>query len=150
MRWLILFLLIPSAALADSWSGTAQIVDGDTIWIDGVRLRLNDIDAFESAQICSRDGHEYECGSRATEALRGMIAGQPVHCHGLTRDRYRRPLVVCYAGRIDLNVAMVRAGWAVAEFGPSYRVEEARARESRSGAWAGTFERPKVWRKSHR
>lgn len=151
MRWLLLLWLFnPFPVMAqDDWSGPAQVMDGDTIRIDGTRLRLLDIDAFESAQTCTRGGQEYACGIEATRALSGLIAGRVVNCHGRQRDRYARPLVNCWVGDLDLNADMVRSGWAVAEFSTMYNVDEALAREARVGAWAGSFMRPKDWRKAN-
>ncbi len=63
MRWLILFLLLPSLAFAETWSGHPRIVDGDTIALEQGRVRLLNIDAFETSQNCLRDGTEYGCGS---------------------------------------------------------------------------------------
>lgn len=50
--------------------GTATVIDGDTIEIHGTRIRLNGIDAPESAQPC-RDarGKTWRCGQQAALAL---------------------------------------------------------------------------------
>lgn len=150
MRWLILLLLIPFPALAETWSGSAHVVDGDTIYVDQTRLRLLSMDAFESAQTCTRDGHQYACGEEATRALINLIGQRPVRCEGSQRDRYHRPLVHCWVGTVDLGREMVRSGWAVAEFGDEYCRDEESAQVARLGAWAGTFQRPKEWRKENR
>ena len=148
MRWLpILLLLLPIPALAETWTGTAHVVDGDTIYVDQTRLRLLSMDAFESAQTCSRDGQEYNCGTEATRALIGLIGDRPVSCTGDKRDRYRRPLVHCWIGDLDLGREMVRLGWAVSEYGTEYRADQESAQAARSGAWAGTFTRAQEWRK---
>lgn len=148
IRWLALLLLIPLPALAETWTGSAHVVDGDTIYVDQTRLRLLSIDAFESAQSCTRDGRSYPCGEEATRALLGLIGQRPVRCEGNQRDRYKRPLVRCWIGNLDLGRTMVETGWAVAEFGDEYRDDEDRARFARIGAWAGTFERPRDWRRN--
>jgi endonuclease YncB( thermonuclease family) len=150
MRWLpLVLLLLPSTTFAESWFGTAHVVDGDTIYVDQTRLRLLSIDAFESAQTCTRDGRSYGCGEEATRALIRLIGQRPVRCEGNQRDRYKRPLVKCWIGNLDLGRAMIDSGWAVAEFGDEYQADEKRARAARAGAWAGMFERPKDWRRGH-
>ena len=151
MRWLILVLcLIPSLVWADSWTGVPRIIDGDSIVIDGQELRLFNIDAFETNQPCWRaDGTEYACGIEATRALTEIIAGRSVTCTGTIRDRYGRPLVRCSIGDLDLAEAMVLSGWALAEWRTDYKPEQEIAKVARAGAWSGTFERPKFWRKSH-
>ncbi|HZV06041.1 MAG TPA: thermonuclease family protein [Gemmataceae bacterium] len=146
MRWLTLFLLIPFSALAESYAGQARVVDGDTIYIGSARLRFLSMDAFESAQTCTRDGVEYGCGAEATRALSGLIGSNEVRCEGDKTDRYSRPLVHCWVGQIDLGREMVRLGWALAAFGNEYREIEAQARADHAGAWAGTFEDPARFR----
>ncbi len=147
MRWLFLLLLIPCPALAQTWTGTAHVVDGDTIYVDQTRLRLLSMDAFESAQTCERDGREYQCGIEATRALIGLTRGRPVTCAGNQTDRYKRPLVVCRIGDLDLGREMVRLGWAMSEYGTEYRADQDHAQKARAGAWAGTFTRPQEWRR---
>ena len=148
VRWLSLMFLIPSVAAAETWDGSAHVVDGDTIYVDQVRLRLISIDAFETDQTCMRGGQQYPCGTESTRALLGLIGQRPVHCEGSQRDRYGRPLVRCTVGGGDLGRAMVRLGWAVAEFGTEYKRDEEEASVARSGAWMGSFQRPREWRAS--
>lgn len=149
MRWLSLLLLLPLPALAQTYTGRPHVVDGDTVIIDQTRLRLLSMDAFESAQTCTRNGAQYPCGEESTRALIRLIDQREVRCEGDRRDRYGRPLVVCRVGDLDLGREMVRLGWAVAEFGTEYRTDEETAQKARAGAWAGAFDRPKGWRKLH-
>lgn len=125
-------------------AGTGSVVDGDTLTISGVRVRLRGIDAFERDQLCRRGDIEYHCGLEARAALVEMAAGGPVSCSGRTHDRYGRLLAVCTAGSVDMSAAMVEAGWALA-YG-QYEAEEKRARLARRGAWSGTFDDPAEWR----
>jgi hypothetical protein len=46
------------------------------------------------------------------DALGALIAGRPVECQPIGRDRYGRTVARCYAGGQDLGAAMVAAGWA--------------------------------------
>ena len=126
------------------------MIDGDSLDFDGRELRLYNIDAFETPQVCwHSDGTEYRCGLEATTALMEIIAGRSVTCTGTIRDRYGRPLVRCSIGDLDLAEAMVLSGWAIAEWKADYKPEQELAKAAQAGAWAGTFERPKVWRKAH-
>ena len=154
MRWLLLLWLLDLTAVSptlvndDSWIGRAEIVDGDTIRINGSRLRLLDIDAFEMAQNCQdAEGRDYACGLEAMLALDGLIKTQDVRCYGRKRDRYRRPLVKCWVGQTEINARMVQQGWALAEYTTTYQVDEAVAQRAKVGALAGTFERPREWRR---
>ena len=66
---LILLFWVSSVANADL-TGTALIVDGDTITISGNKIRLNGIDTPEQNQTCRRAGITWRCGYEATETLR--------------------------------------------------------------------------------
>jgi endonuclease YncB( thermonuclease family) len=62
--------LCASPALADSLSGQASIIDGDTLEIHGTRIRLWGIDAPESSQLCRDDESlPYQCGAKAANEL---------------------------------------------------------------------------------
>lgn len=141
--------LIATSAIAETWIGSARVVDGDTLHVQRSRLRLLSMDAFETKQSCTRNGKEYACGQAATQAMTRLIGQRDVHCQGNKRDRYRRPLVNCRVGKTDLGRQMVRLGWAVAEYGREYRADQAFAKAAGAGAWAGTFQRPRDWRRTH-
>lgn len=149
MRWSLLLFLIPLPALAETWIGVPRVIDGDSLVIAGQELRLLNIDAFEREQLCTRDGHEYRCGVDPTFALIGLIPEREVTCEGRIRDRFGRVLVRCRIGDLDLGSAMVRSGWALAEWRAEYRPDQRYAQQARLGAWAGSFERPKDWRKAN-
>jgi endonuclease YncB( thermonuclease family) len=148
VRWLpLLVVLIPFPALAETWTGSPKVIDGDSLVVAGQEMRLHNIDAFEKEQLCTRDGEQYPCGLDATLALIGLIQAREVACEGQIRDRYGRVLAKCRIGDLDLGSAMVRSGWALAAWRAEYRPDEQYAREARLGAWVGTFQRPKEWRK---
>ena len=130
-------------------AGNATVHDGDTLSVQGQRMRLSDIDAPEYRQICTIGGKAYPCGRQARAALAAMTAGKAVTCKGWERDKYDRLLAVCSVGSpaLDINGAMVRQGWAVAYGG--YRGEEAQARKAKRGLWQGEFQRPRDWRIEH-
>jgi len=154
MRWLVIGLLLalPGSAAAETLTGVASVVDGDTVKIHGERVRLHGIDAPESAQQCRQKGRHWPCGRRAAFALADRIGRRPVRCDGRERDRYGRLVAVCYQGGTDLNAWMVREGWALAyrRYSREYVTEEREARKSRSGVWRGEFTTPWDWRAQRR
>jgi endonuclease YncB( thermonuclease family) len=132
--------------------GKAWVIDGDTIVIHGIHIRLTGIDAPESAQACTdADGKRWLCGHAATHVLIRHIAGEQLRCETSGLDRYRRVLADCWLpDGSDMNAWLVREGWALA-YGHSspYRDEEAQAQAGHKGIWIGTFIPPWVWRHHH-
>lgn len=127
--------------------GSARVSDGDSLVVNGQRIRLEGVDAPELQQTCTRDGAEYPCGQRAREALVKLIGSREVSCESNGEDRYGRILARCVIDERDLAALLVEQGWAVA-YG-DYRREEADARAQRLGLWGGEFEEPQVWRRTH-
>lgn len=126
------------------------MIDGDSIELDGTRIRLSGIDAPEMGQSCiGPDGAGFACGRRARAELERLVGGRDLACRREGRDRYQRVLASCRAGEADLSVAMVASGWALAYAGAAgdrLRGIERRARDASAGLWAGRFERPEDWR----
>lgn len=167
LRWIFIIVLMAvapqgmaSAALAADQviSGERfRVVDGDTVHIGENKIRLLGIDAPERRQTCAgRDGAPWACGQMATAALTGLLEASEtgIACAISGKDRYQRLLGRCYAGQveggIDVQRALVLSGFAVAEYADTYRNDEAEARRARRGIWAGTFLRPREWRRAQR
>lgn len=127
--------------------GAARIADGDSLEIDGQRIRLAGIDAPELDQSCRRGDQAYDCGREARKVLVDLAGQVDLACEGNRYDRYDRLLAQCSAGGRNLNEQMVALGWAVA-YG-DYGDAERQARQARRGLWAGEFERPQDWRRMH-
>ena len=148
---LALLFLPPPLASAEI-TGQPRVIDGDTLAIDGQRIRLSGIDAPERRQPCFHDGQPWRCGEDAAKALARKIDRRPVTCEERDRDRYGRTIAICYAGGEDLNAWMVEQGWAMAyrRYSLDYVEEEADAQQSRRGLWQGEFMPPWEWRKMKR
>jgi len=134
-------------------TGRAAVIDGDTIELQGQRIRLWGIDAPEGRQTCQRRGSDYRCGQEAANALDRHINARPVVCMQQDVDRYGRVVARCSVGGSDLGAWLVRRGLAIRypEYaGRAYIVEEASARLGRRGVWAGTFVVPWEWRRERR
>jgi endonuclease YncB( thermonuclease family) len=122
-------------------AGAFRAADGDSLSLDGERMRLKGIDAPELSQSCTRDGKDWACGRSARESLQRLVLAAGTECSGHERDRYDRLLVVCRSGEGDLNGIMVRRGMAVSYGG--YQREESMAKAEKVGLWAGSFEMPR-------
>lgn len=127
--------------------GTARIIDGDSLYVAGIEIRLYGIDAPELYQTCNRNGRPWNCGAEAAAALRAATAGKEVVCRPREQDRYGRTIAVCQAGGLDLGAAMIKGGMAVA-YG-AYHADEREARDARRGIWNSSFDPPSVWRARH-
>lgn len=132
---------------AATFRGAADVIDGDSLRVNGVEMRLVGVDAPEYRQTCEEAGQPVACGRRAREELAALVAGRALACRSEGHDRYGRVLARCMAGEIDVNREMVRRGQAVA-YG-DYHLAEAQARWAGRGLWAGRFVLPSEWRDSH-
>jgi endonuclease YncB( thermonuclease family) len=118
-------------------NGYARVIDGDSIEIAGVRIRLD-----------GANGRAWSCGMTAADALRRHLRGRELRCELSGRDQFRRMIAVCaLADGSDVNAWLVRQGWALASGrSGNYRSEQNEAQAGRHGIWAGTFTPPKEWR----
>ncbi len=129
--------------------GYAEITDGDTIKINGERIRFHGIDAPEIDQPCTKEGRKYQCGVEAKAYLNTIINNQIVTCITESTDRYGRTIAQCYNYlNEDIEASMVSAGMAVAYtyYSYDYVIEETQARIANVGIWAGEFENPYDYR----
>lgn len=143
----------PAAPIAETLTGAARVIDADTLAIAGRAVRLEGIDAPEKRQTCRRNGRRYQCGVAATQALRRRIGAGQVACTLGGRDNDGRSLGICHASDgADLNGWLVEHGWALAyrRFSARYVPQEARARATGAGLWAGPFVPPWAWRGGQR
>lgn len=148
-------VLITGAAQAQTITGPARVIDGDTIVVGPTRVRLARIDAPELHQPClDRNGVGYACGWSARTALESVIGDHSVTCQGTSQDLWGRTIAVCSAGSVpDLGAEMVKLGWAIDyrayDKECTYCALEANAREASLGIWK-SFETPANWRKTQR
>jgi endonuclease YncB( thermonuclease family) len=150
-RTLVLMLLLLSGgALADDFVGQASVVDGDTLEIHGIRIRLWGVDAPESSQLCrGEDSLQYRCGAQAANDLDAFIARRPVNCSPLSLDPYGRTVANCSVGGTDLGEWLVRKGLALdwpqyskGRYGEAQRDAERVGR----GIWKGSYVEPWLYR----
>jgi len=116
-----------------------EVVDGDTIVVNGETIRLLGIDAPDKAATCAQNGSSFPCGLEARQALMSLVADAPVRCEGLESGRFGKVIVAtCRAGDIDLGYEMVHRGWARADrsYASRYEHVEEAARIARRGIWA--------------
>lgn len=131
-------------------AGKTRVIDGDTLEVAGVRVRLWGIDAPEKRQVCRSGRKTWSCGGLAEAALRSRSAG--LRCEEKGKDRYGRVLGVCFEGPDDINAWLVSEGWALAyrRFAQAYAAQETEARTGKRGIHRGEFVAPWDWRRGKR
>lgn len=130
--------------------GVAVATDGDTLVIDGKRIRLWGVDAFEAEQRCpGANGASWGCGGVATRAVQEIVEDTQTICVKRDVDTYGRIVAICRAGGVDIAAAIVVRGLGVAytRYSNDYVPEEQVARSQRAGAWMGEFTNPEDYRR---
>ncbi len=139
--------------LPASVSGTASVIDADTLEVAKQRIRLVGVDAPESGQKClDVKGKFYRCGSVSANALDAWINRNPVTCAIEDTDRYGRLLGQCSVRGQNMQEWLVVNGYAVAyrQYSTVYVPAELKARAARAGIWGGEFVSPWDWRQGLR
>jgi endonuclease YncB( thermonuclease family) len=142
--------IAPGWARAEDLSGQASIIDGDTIEIHGMRIRLWGIDAPETSQFCRGDDSlPYRCGAAAANRLDAFLAGRPLHCAPKDVDRYGRTVASCSVDATDLGEWLAGQGLALdwpryskGRYSAAQRLAESAGR----GMWSGSYVEPWQYR----
>lgn len=101
-----------SFGLCHTGGGIDCVVDGDTFWIGGQKVRVADIDAPETHP--SRCAYEADLGDRATLRLQALLNAGPVTLAAADRDtdRYGRLLRIVERDGRSLGGQLVAEGLA--------------------------------------
>ena len=130
-----LLLLLPSAPAAGERDGQASeqvegvtfakcqgrgrvtcVVDGDTFWLNGTKIRVADIDTPETARPgCAA---ERTLGESATARFTALLNEGAFTLTGSGQDRYGRELRVVERDGASVGAALVREGLAEEWGGP--------------------------------
>lgn len=150
---LALVLSLAAPAASAEIAGRARVIDGDTLQIDALRIRLHGIDAPELTQMCAEPGGgEWACGEASTARLTALIGGRPVVCLPRERDKYGRWVATCRSGARDLGATLVEEGlaWAYTRYSDAYARVETRAKTTRLGLWRSQTRPAWDWRAARR
>ena len=130
-------------------SQTIKIVDGDTIHLNGEKIRFTGIDTPELKQTCLKEGIENPCGITAKKILIDKIGNNKVECISEGKDRYKRTLAECFVNNESLSSYLVKNGYAFAfrKYSKKFVPDEDYARINKIGMWSMEFDYPWDYRK---
>ena len=161
-RLIIIFLFSISFSYSDEKNiieGKAKVVDGDTIKINGKKIRFGGIDAPESyykgkKQTCIEGNKKVFCGQISKDKLIEKIGNNSLNCEiEKNKDRYKRLVGECFIKGESLSVFMVRNGYAFDWPYYSKRKfakDQEYAKINKLGFWNMKFEYPWKWKKKVR
>ena len=146
-----IFLLVFLLTVNDIKSQELKVVDGDTIHLNGEKIRFTGIDTPELKQTCIKGGVKNLCGIIAKQTLINKIGNNIVVCISEGKDRYKRTLAECFVNNESLSSYLVRSGYAFAyrKYSKKFIPDENYAKANQVGMWSMKFEYPWDFRKNN-
>ena len=128
-----------------------KIIDGDTIHLNGEKIRFTGIDTPELKQTCTKNNEVILCGIEARKLLIKKIGKNKVQCTKVGKDQYKWTLAECFVKDLSLSSFLVREGYAFAyrKYSKKFVNDEDYARENNLGMWSMNFEYPWDYRKKN-
>jgi len=141
---LIFFLIFNQVRSQD-----LRVVDGDTIHLNGEKIRFTGIDTPELKQTCIKEGVINPCGVIAKEILIKKINDNKVECISNGKDQYKRTLAECFVNGESLSSYLVRSGYGFAyrKYSKKFILDEDYAKANKIGMWSMKFDYPWDYRK---
>jgi len=141
---LVFFLIFDQVKSQD-----LRVIDGDTIHLNGEKIRFTGIDTPELKQTCIKEGVTEPCGVTAKEFLIEKIGDNKVECISEGKDQYKRILAECFVNNESLSSYLVRSGYAFAyrKYSKKFVKDENYARINSIGMWSMEFDYPWDFRK---
>jgi len=152
-RKVILLISISSLILITTTkqvnSQELRVVDGDTIHLNGEKIRFTGIDTPELKQTCIKEEAIDPCGITAKEILIKKISNNKVLCISEGKDQYNRTLAECFVNDESLSSYLVRSGYAFAyrKYSKKFVPDEDYAKLNKIGMWSMKFSYPWEYRK---
>ena len=110
MKKFIGILALSFLLIGISSANSLKVVDGDTIILNGEKIRFSGIDTPELKQTCLKDNEEVGCGMSAKTLLVKKIGNDIPICVGKKKDFYKRTLAECFVNGESLSKFLVRSG----------------------------------------
>ena len=143
--YVFLVLMLCNVSFADN----LKIVDGDTIVLNGEKIRFLGIDTPELKQTCMNGDQKILCGVSAKMLLVKKIGNKTPECIREGKDVYKRTLAECFINGESLSAFLVRSGYAFAyrKYSDKFIKDEEFAKENKLGMWSMKFQYPWDFRK---
>ena len=150
MKKLLLILILGFLTYNTSFADSLRVVDGDTIVLNGEKIRFTGIDTPELKQTCLQGDQEVACGMSAKKLLVEKIGNNTPECISEGKDAYKRTLAECFVNGESLSKFLVRSGYAFAyrKYSTKFIKDEQFAKANKLGMWAMTFQYPWDFRKT--
>lgn len=108
---ILILLVYPLAAQAIDRCGSGKrytcVVDGDTLWLRGEKIRLQGFDTPETTtNICGGE-REIQLGKKATQRLIQLLNSGEVTFQRNGEDRYGRTLADFYVDGVDVGDTLI-------------------------------------------
>ena len=128
-----------------------KVIDGDTIHLNGEKIRFSGIDTPELKQTCNKNSEIIYCGIKARQLLIDKIGKDKVICVREGKDQYKRTLAECFVNDISLSRFLVREGYAFAyrKYSKKFIKDENFAKKNNMGMWSMKFDYPWEGRKKN-
>lgn len=137
--------LPPKPKVTAEWDGTTLFQPvasaAGRIEAKGMRVAISGVAPLASEESCSFEGKQWNCGTRARTAFRGLLRSRAVVCD-LPADAAQGDVVArCRIGKLDVGEWLVANGWARAEAGGPYEDAGKKAESDGKGIYGAPPER---------
>ena len=150
MKKLLGIVVLGLLLSGNAYANNLKVVDGDTIILNGEKIRFTGIDTPELKQTCLKDDQEIGCGMTAKILLVKKIGDNIPKCISEGKDAYKRTLAECFVNGESLSKFLVQSGYAFAyrKYSTKFIKDEEFAKANKLGMWAMTFQYPWDFRKA--
>ena len=150
MKKLLGILVLVLLFYDTSFANNVRVVDGDTIVLNGEKIRFSGIDTPELKQTCINGDEKVFCGKIAKMLLIKKIGNQTPKCIIEGKDAYKRTLAECFVNGESLSVFLVRSGYAFAyrKYSDKFIKDEEFAKKNKLGMWSMKFKYPWDFRRA--
>ena len=150
MKKLSLYAFVVLIFCNISFADNLKVVDGDTIVLNGEKIRFSGIDTPELKQTCMDGDQKVFCGMFAKMLLTKKIGNETPECVMEGKDAYKRTLAECFINGESLSAFLVKSGYAFAyrKYSDKFIKEEEFAKKNKLGMWSMKFQYPWDFRKT--